>query len=152
VDAALRELLEATPGARVTVRLSELFERMVRYRNQETGHGAPGQRQPAFYDRMGQAILLGVGEILSRLDVLAGRRLVYIADVRRQASGHWLIERYELSGETFHRLESLERPESEAALLPRPGRLFLDAPDSPNPVPAWSLHPLVLADYDAVEV
>ncbi len=93
-----------------------------------------------------------MGEILSRLDVLAGRRLVYVADVRRQSSGHWLIERYEPCGDTFHRLESLERPESEAALLPRPGRLFLDEPGDSGPGPAWSLHPLVLADFEAVEV
>ena len=42
LDAALRETLDGATGGRVTVRLSELFERMVRYRNQELGHGAPG--------------------------------------------------------------------------------------------------------------
>ncbi len=120
---------------------------MVRYRNQELGHGAPGQRDAAFYDRIGKAILLGVGEILARLDVLAGRRLVYVADVRRQVSGAWPIERCEMAGETFRRLESVERHESEASALPRPGRLYLDALGDPHtdpaPVPGWSLHPLV---------
>ena len=48
---------------------------------------------------MGRAILPGIAEVLGRLNVLAGRRLVYFADVRRQASGHWLIERHELAGE-----------------------------------------------------
>ena len=153
LDAALREALDGACGARATVRLTELFDRLVRYRNHEIGHGAPGQRDAAFYDRMGRALLLGVAEVLGRLDVLAGRRLVYVADVRRQASGDWLVERYELIGETARRLESLERPESEAALLPRPGRLYLDAPGRRRVRrPAWSLHPLVLADLEAAEV
>ena len=69
------------------MRLTELFDRLVRYRNREIGHGAPGQRAPGFYDRMGRALLLGVAEVLGRLDVLAGRRLIAVADVRRQPSG-----------------------------------------------------------------
>ncbi len=154
--AALRETQDGTTGGQVTVHLSELFERMVRYRNQELAHGAPGQRDAAFYDRMGRAILLGAGEILGRLDVLAGRRLLYVADVRRQASGHWLVERYELAGESFRRLESIERPESEASVLPHPGRLYLDAPGNPDPDPTpgpgWSLHPLVLVEFETAEV
>ncbi len=44
LDAALREALDGTPAARGTVRLSELFDRLVRYRNRELGHGAAGQR------------------------------------------------------------------------------------------------------------
>ena len=152
LDAALREAIDGTTGGRVTVELSDLFKRMVRYRNQELGHGAPGQRDAAFYDRMGKGILLGVGEILARLNVLAGRRLLYVADVRRQASGDWLVERYELAGEVFRRLESMERPESEASVLPRPGRLYLDAPGDPGPPSGWSLHPLVLVEFKTAEV
>ena len=155
LDAALREDLDRAAGARATVRLTELFDRLVRYRNREIGHGAPGQRGPGFYDRMGRALLLGVAEILGRLDVLAGRRLIAIGDVRRQPSGGWLIERYELTGETARRLESLERPESEATRLPRPQRLYLQAPESAAgaaAAPAWSLHPLVLYDHDTAEV
>ena len=77
---------------------------------------------------MGVALLTGVAELLGRLDVLAGRRLVYIEDVRRLASGHWLIERFALIGEVARRVESLERPESDAARLPRPERIYLDVP------------------------
>jgi serine/threonine protein kinase/formylglycine-generating enzyme required for sulfatase activity/Tfp pilus assembly protein PilF len=147
LDAALREALDGTTGARVTVRVSELFERMLRYRNRELGHGAHGQRDIAFYDRMGAAMLLGMGELLGQLDVLAGRRLVFVADVRRLGSGCWLIERLELVGESPRRLESLERPESEAALLPRPGRLYVEGASE-----SWSLYPLVLCDAEATEV
>ena len=120
LDAALREVLESKPGARSTVRLSDLFDRLVRYRNKEFGHGAQGQRSTEFYDRMGRSILSGVGEILACVDLLAGYKLVYIADVRRQASGEWLIERYELVGESARRIESLELPRSETVKLPDP--------------------------------
>ena len=147
-------------GARVTVRLSEQFDRMVRYRNLEIGHGALGQRAGEFYDHMGRALLLGVAEMLSRLDVLAGRQLLYIADVRRQASGSWLIERFELAGEMARRLESLEWPESsDAGRLPKPERVYLNlatprpaaGPSGSELVPAWCLHPLVLYHHETAE-
>jgi WD40 repeat protein/serine/threonine protein kinase/tetratricopeptide (TPR) repeat protein len=153
LDAALRETLDGTAGARVTVRLSELFDRLVRYRNREIGHGAAGQRPAEFYDRMGRGLRLGVPELLGRLDVLAGRRLISVTDVRAQSSGAWLVERHELIGEAPRRLESQERPESEAARLPKPGRLYLVAPGpATDDEPAWYLHPLVLYDHEAEEV
>ncbi|REJ93786.1 MAG: hypothetical protein DWQ29_03500, partial [Planctomycetota bacterium] len=40
LDAALRDALSGQSGARTTVRLSELFDRLVQYRNRELGHGA----------------------------------------------------------------------------------------------------------------
>ena len=65
LDGALCEALGQGGGARATVRLSELFDRLVRYRNVEFGHGAVGQRGSEFYERMGSALLSGVGEILN---------------------------------------------------------------------------------------
>ena len=47
----------------------------------------PASAQGAFYDRMARALFGGVAEILGRLDVLAGRRLIYVGDVRRQSVG-----------------------------------------------------------------
>ena len=38
-------------AARSTVRISELFDRLIRYRNQELGHGASGQRNRSYYER-----------------------------------------------------------------------------------------------------
>src|SRR5262249_51754098 len=93
LDAALGEVLDGRSGARTTVRFSELFERLVRYRNREFGHGATGQRSRDHYERLGGALLAGVADILGHLDVLAGRRLVFVGDVRRLASGSWLVER-----------------------------------------------------------
>ena len=47
LDAVLLDVLEGRPGARTTVRLSELFDRLVTYRNREFGHGAAGQKPAA---------------------------------------------------------------------------------------------------------
>ena len=49
-----------------------------------------------------------MSEILERVDVLAGRRLIYVGDIRKLTSGKWLVERFELTGESPRRLESLE--------------------------------------------
>jgi serine/threonine protein kinase len=158
LDAALREVLEGKGGARATVRLGELFDRLVQYRNVEVGHGAAGQRPADFYDRMAPALLAGAAEVLARLDVLAGRRLLHIADVRRLASGQWLVERYELASEVARRLESLELPESETVRLPRPGRLYLWTAWSPPVAEAdhgqrtICLHPLLIYDGEAGRV
>ncbi|HEV3122582.1 MAG TPA: serine/threonine-protein kinase, partial [Isosphaeraceae bacterium] len=149
LDAALREALEGSAATRSSVRLSELFDRLVRYRNRELGHGAAGQRPPDHYDRMGRALLAGVCELLGRLDVLAGSRLVYVSEVRRQRSRLWLVERIELVGESARRIESLEVPEPDPARLPRPDELYLEAPDGTS---RRALRPLVLFDPEAGEV
>jgi serine/threonine protein kinase len=157
LEAVLAQVLEGrdVPRAQATVRPTELFDRLVRYRNREFGHGAVGQRPAAFYERIGRALLAGVPELLGRLDVLAGRRLLYFADVRRHASGRWLVERFELLGETARRLESLDLPDGEAVRRLLPERLYLDsapdgtAPEAPGPV---CLHPLLIYEPDAGEV
>jgi serine/threonine protein kinase/Tfp pilus assembly protein PilF len=168
LDRELREALGGQTGPKGRVRLSELFDRLVRYRNGEIGHGAAGLGPTEFYDRMGRSLLAGATELLGRLDVLAGRRLVYIDDVRRQASGSWLIERYELTGESARRIVSLDWVEGEVTRLPLPKRLYLNASPGPhdsatNPTiataPAISdhqplpcLHPLVVYDAEMGEV
>ena len=147
LDAMLREELDGVTGARVTVRLSELFDRLVRYRNREIGHGAAGQRNVEVYERMGRSILLGVAEVLGRVDVLAGRRLVYISDVRRQPTGAWLVDRDELLGESRRRLDPIVRAESEVGQLPRPGLVYLETDSTATPV-----QPLLVYDPDGDEV
>ena len=124
----------ARPGARATVRLTELFDRLVRYRNQELGHGAAGQRarrvlRPAWAGRCWP----GVAEVLGRLDVLAGRRLVTSPRSAARPSGAWLVERYELTGEIARRLESLELPEAEAAAPAPPGAALPGRPAARDP-------------------
>jgi serine/threonine protein kinase/WD40 repeat protein len=150
LDAALAAALGAGGGARSTVRLSELFDRLVQYRNRELGHGAAGQREASFYERMGPALLAGVAEILDAVDPLAGRELIHVADVRRQADGSWLIERYALEGETARRLETVEVPGPAASSLPRPGCVYAARGHAAGSAPGGlrSLHPLLLHDAD----
>ncbi len=144
LDAALLRLLEGRAGSRATVQLTELFTRLLRYRNSEYGHGAVGQRQTSHYDDLGRALLAGVPQLLEKLDVLAGRTLVYLADVRRLAGGSWLVERYELRGEAPRRLESLEVTHEEAGRLLPQQVYLLDQT-------LQSLHPLLAYDFEANE-
>ena len=73
--------------------------------------------------------------MLDRLGTLAGRRLLFLADVRRHASGRWLVERYELMGEAPRRLESLDLPDGESVRRLLPERVYLESsalgPSSP---------------------
>jgi WD40 repeat protein/serine/threonine protein kinase len=128
LDAALIEHQQGKASARATVRLTELFDRLVAYRNREIGHGAAGQRPGRFYDRMARALLGGIVEILGQLDVLGGRRLIYIGDVRRQSSGDWLVERYELIGESARRIESIQVAEGDERALPYSERVYIERP------------------------
>jgi WD40 repeat protein/serine/threonine protein kinase len=153
LDAVLREVLEGKVGARATVYLAELFDRLVRYRNDEIGHGAAGQRPTGFYERVGRSLVAGATEVFARLDVLAGHRLVFTADVR-QTEGIWLVERSQLVGEVAQRIPPLELPRGEAARVPDGNRVFLD-----DPVVAASdatslrlLHPLLIYSPETNEV
>jgi serine/threonine protein kinase len=154
LDAILCEILHVPQGPRSTVRVSELFDRLVRYRNKEIGHGAAGLRQGEFYERVGRALLPGVAELLGRLDVLAGRRLVYVEEVAFQKSGVHLVRRLELAGESARRIESLEWPANESARLPRPEQVYLDgsARDAASAMALASLRPLLVYDSKLEEV
>jgi len=153
LDAALREALDGKSGGGGHVRLTELFDRLVQYRNRKLGHGAAGRRSGDFYEHMSRALMAGVGELFGRLDTLAGGRLLFVADVR-QVAANWLVERYQLIGETPRRIESVELSHAEASRLPFASRVYLDgAADSVDPLKSLnSLHPLVIHDADAAEV
>jgi eukaryotic-like serine/threonine-protein kinase len=128
LDAAIvGHLQQGKVHARATVQLTELFHRLVEYRNKEAaGHGALGMRAHGlFYDRMARALFGGMTELLEKLDVLAGRRLIYIGEVCRQSAGDWLVERFELIGESARRIESLTVPEGNETALPRPERVYI---------------------------
>jgi eukaryotic-like serine/threonine-protein kinase len=158
LDAALLETREGKTRAKTTVRLTELFDRLVGYRNSEIGHGAATSRPAAHHERLGRALLAGIPELLQRLDVLAGRRLIYVADVRMLPSGRWLVDRYELKGENAARISSLDLSDSEKTHRFRlfPERVYLDR-SGPNPAegeepsPLVSLHPLLWHDFEAGE-
>ncbi len=115
----------STSSARSRVQVGELFDRLVQYRNRELGHGAAGRRPEDFYARMGRTMLAGVSELLQQLDVLAGRRLVYIEEVRLQKSGDYRIEGYDLLGESPRRITSMEWSGHQALSLPRPEQVYI---------------------------
>src|SRR5262249_49092220 len=125
-------------------------------------HGAVGQRPPSFYQKLQWSLLEGVAELLRHLDVLAGRRLVYLAKVERQASGTWLVDCQQLIGESPKRLEEsypLTAAES-AALLPQ--RIYLQTRVGPDfsassqpgamALKVRSLHPLVIFHAESGKV
>jgi WD40 repeat protein/serine/threonine protein kinase len=149
LDGLLREVLAGKTGGktggRSTVRVAELLDRLVEWRNKDPGHGAAGMREAAFYERTGPALLAGAVELLGGCDVLAGSRLALIDDVRRLGSGDWLVEWSLLSGEVPRRQESLTVPEAESGRLPRPGRVYLHRM-APHGGTWRELHPLVLFD------
>jgi hypothetical protein len=152
LDALLRQTLDGKEGQRASVQVNELFDRLVHYRNQVQAHGAPGQLQEAVHQRLGRALVAGTAELWSRIDVLAGRRLVHIGEVR-QVAGAWLVERFELCGEMARRLESLSFPFEAGSRLPIAGRLYLETGGAePGTYPHASLHPLVLFDAESEEV
>src|SRR5262249_6618774 len=72
LDGTLREVLSGATGAQTTVRVCDLFDRLVQYRNREIGHGVVGHRRPEFHQRIGDALTAGLAEMLGRIDVLAG--------------------------------------------------------------------------------
>src|SRR5437870_3298465 len=83
---------------------------LVEYGNRGLGHGAAGQRTVDFYEKMSRALLGAATGCFGKLDVIAGGNLLFVGEVRRQSSGSWLMERFDLGGENARRLESLELP------------------------------------------
>jgi hypothetical protein len=128
-------------------RVSDIFDQVVTYRNRALGHGALGLARREMYDEMGAALLGGAADLLGRLDVLAGRKLVYVVDVRRQKSGAWRIEQRELMGETERRLEPRDIPDSKAAQLPRPECAYLASSDGLR-----LLHPLLVYEPQSGDI
>src|SRR5262249_28046219 len=132
-------------GARSTVRLNDLLERLVRYRNREFGHGAVGQRSEAFYGRVARSLFAGIPELLGRLGTAVGHQLLYIDDVKREHSGEWLLEWL-----TLWRVDAAARQPTDAsrgrgtATAPRARlseELSTAAPSAPR---LTALHPLVI--------
>src|SRR5438270_580548 len=142
---SLNHSLDEELVRRLPLPLAQLYRRAhnangARNRNRELGHGAHGMPPAEFYRRMGGALLAGLTELLGRLDVLAGRRLVYVGEVR-QAGGVWAAQRYELLGEAARGLPPLEVARELTALLPDGDRLYLEGP---GPCSLRPLHPLLV--------
>ena len=95
------------------------------------------------------ALLSGLAEVFGRMDVLAGRRLVYVSDVR-QSAGIWLVQWLDLTGATARRLPSLELGRNELAKLPDGERVYLRTTEVDDP--PLPLYPLILYEPESEEV
>lgn len=147
LDGLLREALTGKASGRSTVRVGELLDRLVEFRNKDAGHGAAAMRGAAFYERTGAALAMAAAELHERCDVLAGARLAAVDAVRRQAGGDWLVDWSLLVGEAPRRQEPLAVAAAEVGRLPMPGRVYLHR-DGPAGGTWRELHPLVLFDPD----
>jgi serine/threonine protein kinase len=141
------------------IRVSELFDGMVQFRNKEIAHGF-GLRPEAFYQAFGLALLAALVELLPRLEVLTATRLVYIDNLQRSGGGY-NIGGFDLSGEVARRVASTRTESSAEAHLPTAGRAYLEHvreaqwPRDPRPLTPSalrSLHPLVLFQPDSEDV
>ena len=151
LDAALIDALDGKRTGRATVRLAELFDRLVRYRNATIGHGAPGQLREDQAGRMADALLAAAAEVFARLDVLAGRRLVYVEEVR-PARGAWQVRWFDLTGESPRRLDPADLPRDTGEPVLDERALYLSDPAAPPASGLRMLHPLLLFDPDPAEV
>jgi serine/threonine protein kinase len=153
LQAALDELGEGRREPETAVPLELLFSKLVAYRNRELGHGVDWQRSFEVYARVGNLLLQAAAEVFTRLDVLAGRRLLYLTNLRASANVVPVLDQFELIGEVPARMPPLEYDANATGLPPRPDRLYLmnpaDAPHSPGPFGVRGLLPLdPLVHYD----
>jgi serine/threonine protein kinase len=132
--------------------VGDLLDKLVEYRNKTSGHGAPAAHTPEMLRGLGDALLLAASELFTRLDVLAGRRLMYVAEVR-PVRGSWLVERVELAGVAPWRVASLEVARAEGQPPPVETGVCLADPAAPDDLAALTrLHPFVAYEPESESV
>ncbi|HEX4148953.1 MAG TPA: serine/threonine-protein kinase, partial [Pirellulales bacterium] len=125
--AALQQAKDGKHHSRATVRLDDLFLKLIETRN-DIAHGAPGHEDDEIYQRLAGTMLSAVAQILAGCDVLAGRRLVAVYDVSRSRDGSWSVGWRELRGNSPAPLEPLSLAPSDGGLAPQPYRVYLSPP------------------------
>jgi formylglycine-generating enzyme required for sulfatase activity/serine/threonine protein kinase len=149
LNAALLEALENKRSGRATVSISDLFDLLVAYRNRQLGHAGVGMASTESYERLGRSLLFGISELWSKFDVLAGRQLLFITEVR-QAEGFWRARRFELIGENARQLNELVVSKAQAALVPDGERVYVGTPNSGDDLSSITrLHPLCIFDLES---
>jgi serine/threonine protein kinase/tetratricopeptide (TPR) repeat protein len=139
-------------GPRPTVQVGDLLDRLVEYRNKTSGHGAPAAHTSEMLRGLADALMLAAGELFVRVDVLAGRRLMYVAEVR-PVRGSWLVERVELAGVAPWRVASLEVARAEGQPPPAETGVYLADPAAPDDLAAMTrLHPYVVYEPESESV
>jgi serine/threonine protein kinase len=121
------------------VNLRECFDLMVTLRNRMIGHAAIGRRDEAFYEDLWDTVLGGVEELLLRVDVLVGCRLVYVARVGL-VGGVVEYEWSELAGLAPGELRKNDAPKREADHL-EGERVYILAPGKVAPKLFRPAHP-----------
>ncbi len=91
-------------------------------------------------------------ELLSRFDVLAGRKLTYLSGLQPKPSGQWEADLEDSVGEAQLRQEPQLLAEEEAGHLPRVDRMYLQYGPRTDHWTAITLHPLVVYDPENEEV
>ena len=136
----------------LAVPLKRLFDELLKHRT-NLAHGTFLHRPSRYHEELGAALLGGVPELLGKLDVLGGGKLIAVDAVRRGSSGRWLVESTGLTGETPGRLDPRQYHDAPDVC---PGRVYLElaprgagADGGATPPPLRSLHPLVLFDPQA---
>ena len=126
--------------------VGELLDHIVEYRN-KSAHGAFAAKPESFFARSPMHLLAAAAELFPRLDVLAGRQLIAVTEIRA-VGGNWLVERSELRGVAPWRIASLELPRKEGAAPALVEGLYLVDPARPDDASAFlALRPLL--DFDA---
>ncbi|MFO0868070.1 MAG: serine/threonine-protein kinase [Pirellulales bacterium] len=162
LDVALQRALNkgVEPVARHAVSLLELGDRLVAYRNIQY-HAAIGLREDDFYAEMTVPMLAGISQLWLSVDVLAGRQLIYVAEVRRLPTGNWRIDHWDL-GQVQPESSYTDVAHEQVASLPLANRLYVatrePGPGGPATGDAWEarawqlLYPLALYEPDQHEL
>ena len=146
LDEAMRRELGRKRRSGISVRFNRLFDHLIEYRNKVLYHAAPGGLPPELHEEMSSALLLGMTEVFSKLDVLAGNRLMYVSEVRPR-KGNWVVSRFDLSGENPRRQPVLEISRTAGGVVFDEERVYLfDEDDVPRP-----LHPFTVFDLENEE-
>ena len=146
LDEAMRRELGRKRRSGLSIRFSRLFDHLIEYRNKVLYHAAPGGLPPELHEEMSSALLAGMSEVFSKLDVLAGNRLMYVSEVRPR-KGKWVVSRFELSGENPRRQPVLELSRSGETMVLDEERVYLfDEEGAARP-----LHPFTVFDPENEE-
>jgi WD40 repeat protein/serine/threonine protein kinase len=152
LSAVMLRALDRPGAGRTTVCPKELLRALVEYRNKEFGHGAPAARDNSAVAEQADALAAAAVELFDRLDVLAGRRLMAVTDVR-VAGGVGRAARVDLTGLNPWQTDPLEWPLAGAAGRPPDVGVYLADPARPGqPAGLRPLHPLAAYDSAAETV
>jgi serine/threonine protein kinase len=123
LERALRATQATHSQAPGDVRLADLIDRLIAYRKREIDSPTTAAGDEELYRGLGELLLAGAVEVFSRVDVLAGRRLVYLTGLRLRCA-----EGFALVGETPQALEPFDPAAAEGQEPLWPHYVYLQPP------------------------